>query len=389
MMIEKTYPCGYLNHMGLFINIIHHIHYYMRHLIIYLLPISLFLCACNSKNPKSIFDFPANGKPVFYLKSEKAYLPEILSPYKIERKGKFLIVIENSLIPLDKPIIHIVDMKTLNYVMSKGVNGLGPNEITDAHLFDPGFSDSTFWVNSTGSKRMAEFSLFDTAQLSIHEFRQPQIMYAAYKTTMLTDSTFLCIVASDSNRFVEYGLNGKRIAGYGKWEPIPNRPGLTDFLISIVHAGWFKVDRDANLYVNASTYHDRIDIFDYNTKQSIFVNGPRLDYPHFDIANSAAGPGVIFGSEAKYGHRDISFGGKYMYDLYGGYSDNDYKRTGKLAETIFILTKEGEMVAKLNLDRSLFSITVNEANGKIYGITTDENPGIAVFDIPTELLKNN
>ncbi|MGW8122489.1 BF3164 family lipoprotein [Roseivirga echinicomitans] len=358
----------------------------MRHYTICFLFILLFLSACNNNSPKSPFDFPANGKPIFDLKSEKVYFPEVLSPYKIERKGKFLIVIENRSIPLDKPIIHIIETETLNYIMSKGVNGLGPNEITDAHLFDPGFSDSTFWVNSTGSKRMAEFSLYDTSQLSVFEFKQPQIMYAAYKTLMLTDSTFLSIAASDSNRFVEYGMNGKRITGYGSWEPIPNRPGLSDFIISEVHAGWFKVDREANLFVNASTYHDRLDIFNYNTKKSIIVDGPRLAYPHFDIAGSGAGVGVIFGSEAKYGHRDIAFGEKYMYDLYGGYSDKDYKRTGKLAETIFILTKEGVVVAKLNLDRSLFSITVDEYTGKIYGITTDEDPGIAVFDIPKELL---
>ena len=361
----------------------------MRYYAIYSLLILLFFSACKSKSPKSPFDFPANGKPVFDLKSKKVYLPEILFPYKIERKGKSLIVIETKLIPLEKPIIHIINKNTLEYIMPKGVNGLGPNEITDAHLFDPGFSDSTFWVNSTMSKRMSEFSLYDTTQLSLNEFRQPPIMYAAYKTLMLTDSTFLSIVASDSNRFVEYNMNGKRLAGYGRWEPIPNRPGLTDFLISVVHAGWFKVDRDANLFVNASTYHDRLDIFNYNTKKSIFVDGPRLAYPHFDIAGSGAGAGVIFGSEAKYGHRDISFGEKYMYDLYGGYSEKDYKRTGKLAETIFILTKEGEVVAKLNLDRSLFSITVDEATAKIYGITTDEDPGIAVFEIPKELLNKN
>ena len=73
----------------------------------------------------------------------------------------------------------------------------GPNEISDAHLFDPGFSDSTFWVNSAMNKRISEFSLHDTIQDSINEFRQPEVMYAAYKVLMITDSSFLSIVASD------------------------------------------------------------------------------------------------------------------------------------------------------------------------------------------------
>ena len=361
----------------------------MRYIFVYLLFFLTFFTACQSNSPKSPFDFPANGKPSFDLIGKKTYLPEILSPKKIERKGKFLIVIEGSRMPLEKPIIHLIDKNTLEYIMPKGVNGQGPNEITDAHLFDPGFSDSTFWINSTMSKRMAEFSLYDTTELSIYEFRQPEIMYAAYYLLMITDSTFLSLVASDSNRFVEYGMNGKRIAGYGKWDPIPNRPGLTDYMISEVNTGWFKVDRDANLFVKASLYRDRIEIFNYSTKQFIFVDGPRLGYPDFDVVGSGANAGVIVKPEVKYGHRDIAFGEKYMYDLYGGYNYAEFLKSSKIAETVYILTKKGEMIAKLNLDKSLRAITVDEVMGKIYGITYDDKPSIVVFDIPQELLNKN
>jgi hypothetical protein len=308
---------------------------------------------------------------------------------KIERKGKFLIVVEDRRIPLEKPVMHIINKNTLEYIMPKGVNGLGPNEITDAHLFDPGFSDSTFWVNSTMSKRMSEFSLYDTSPLSQYEFRQPEVMLASYKVLMITDTTFLSFVASDSNRYVEHHMDGRRLAGYGQWDPIPNRPSLTDYMISEVNTGWFKVDRDANLFVKASLYRDRIEIFDYSTKQFIFVDGPRLGYPDFDVVGSGANAGVIVKPEVKYGHRDIAFGEKYIYDLYGGYNYADFLKSSKIAETVYILTKKGEMVAKLNLDTSLRAITVDEVQGKIYGITYDNEPSIVVFDIPKELLNKN
>ena len=87
-----------------------------------------------------------------------------------------------------------------------------------------------------------------------------------------------------------------------------------------------------------------------------------------------------------YGHRDIDFSKRYIYDLYGGYSEVAYRKTEILAKTVYILTKKGEMVARLDLDKSVISITVDEKLGKIYGITTDKEPGIAVFDIPKELL---
>ncbi|WP_158531117.1 hypothetical protein [Algoriphagus chordae] len=35
--------------------------------------------------------------------------------------------------------------------------------------------------------------------------------------------------------------------------------------------------------------------------------------------------------------------------------------------------------------RSIIQIVVNEETNEIYGLTTDEDPGIAVFQIPQEL----
>ena len=354
-----------------------------------ILLISILLAACKGNSPKSVFDFPANGKPIYALKSTKTYLPELLSPYKIEIKQPFLIIFEDGSIPFEKSPMHLVDLNTLAYRVPKGVNGYGPNEITNAQLFDTGFSDSTFWVNSSMSKRMSEFSLYDSSLLSINEYRQPEDMYTAYQMLMITDSTFMCLTTTDNYKLVEYGANGKRITGYGKWEPIPNRPELTNFMLTSINGGWFKKDSWNNLFVKAMAYRDRIEIFDYNSKQFITVDGPRLDIPPFQIGGSGAGAIAAYSREVKFGHRDIAFGKQFIYDLYGGFSETEYRQTSRLAETIYILTKKGELVAKLDLDRSLRSIAVDESLGKIYGITTDEDPGIAVFDIPKELLNKN
>ena len=171
--------------------------------------LTLFFLSCGNQKAKSPFDFPANGKPVFNISSKKTYLPELIIPYKIEKKGKFLIVIERSRISPEMPLIHLIDRATLTYISPKGQMGYGPNEITDGHLFESGFSDSTFWVNSTMSKRMAEFSLHDTSLMSINEFRQPESMYLAINMQFATDSTFLCIMANDPIDWLSLGLMEK------------------------------------------------------------------------------------------------------------------------------------------------------------------------------------
>jgi hypothetical protein len=47
---------------------------------------------------------------------------------------------------------------------------------------------------------------------------------------------------------------------------------------------------------------------------------------------------------------------------------------------------KGKPLWKLMLDRSINNFVINEYTNEIYGLTTDEDPGIAVFKIPKELL---
>jgi len=354
----------------------------------FIFPILLGLIRCNFEKPKSPFDFPANKLPEFTLSSEKVYLPELINPMHINQKNNFLVVSELYRISQDKPLVHLVMKNDLSYFGSKGQTGFGPNEITDAELFDSGFNDSTFWVYSSISKRMSEFSLIDTGRQSINQLRQPEGMYLMYNMYFTSDSTFLCISATDENKLIELDIEGKRKAGYGKWEKIPSRSDLDNYLLGTLNKGWFRASLDKKLFVKASIFRDRLEFFDYQTKEFVIVDGPRLELPKFEISGSGANSALIFNPEEAYGHRDIAFGESYIYDLYGGYNEMHIQQTNVIAKTVYVLTTKGDMVAKLDLDRSVRSITVDESLGKIYGITTDEDPGIAVFDIPKELLKN-
>ncbi|WP_286756806.1 BF3164 family lipoprotein [Roseivirga sp. UBA838] len=347
----------------------------------------LFITSCwnRTDNP---FDFSNRTENVYELVGVKKNIPEIISPHRINRKGNFLIVTEDGKIPLDKPIIHILDIESLELKVSKGINGYGPNEITDAFLFDAGFSDSTFWVNSTISKRMAEFSLFNNNVLSEREFRQPEAMFTAFNMQMTSDSTFLCFVADDTNRLVEFNNKGKRLGGYGDWEKIDGRNDLDNFLMLMINGGWFTSNHDQNIFVKAGAYRDRIEIFEYDTKSFTIIDGPRLEIPPFNIKGSGKNRMAAFPIETKYGHRDISIQDRYIYDLYSGFSELDYRKDGDLAKTIYVLTRKGDVTAKFNLDKSVKSIAVDESKGKIYAISTDEETGIIVFDIPKKLLSN-
>ena len=261
-------------------------------------------------------------------------------------------------------------------------------------LVESGPNDSTFTVYSSMSKTLTDFSLTDTSLLGIHQYKQPEGLYEVYRMFHATDSTVLGLKSIDPNRLVEISLkDGKRVAGYGTWEKIPDADHLIDYSDPIINyhlgqinKGWFKANRKLGLFVTAGVYRDKIEIFDYNDKKFTIVEGPRVELPKFEIVQGGANSSVIFDIENKYGHRDIYIDEKYIYNLYGGFNEQEIFETNEVAKTIYILTHSGDVVGKLNLDISIRGLVVDSNLKKIYGITTDEDPGIAVFELPEEFL---
>ncbi|WP_339754158.1 BF3164 family lipoprotein [Algoriphagus aquimarinus] len=364
----------------------------MKKSAIVILVLSLFSLACTNSDNKN--PFILENENVYHLIGHKTYFSELLMPRHLNVVGDYLIISEGSRLSPDLPLLHVIKKNPLTYKFPKGVTGFGPFEIPDATLVEPGFSDSTFTVYSSMSKKFTDFSLRDTLRLGIKEYKQPQELFGMYRMFHATDSTVIGIMANDSNRLVEFSmLNGKRIAGYGNWEKIPNADHLIDYTdpdinyhMGEINKGRLKVNQKLGLFVKANGYRDRIEIFHYDSKTFDIVEGPRLEVPDFKIRYSSSKSAVIFNPEYPYGYGDVSIGEKYIYALYGGVTEKQIRETNEIAKIIYVLTHTGEVVGRFNLDISVADMVVDEELGKIYGITTDEDPGIAVFDIPEKFL---
>jgi hypothetical protein len=57
----------------------------------------------------------------------------------------------------------------------------------------------------------------------------------------------------------------------------------------------------------------------------------------------------------------------------------------QIAKIIYAFSHEGKLICRFDLDRSVRSIAIDEEQKYLYGVTTDEDPGIAVFSLPKEL----
>lgn len=321
-------------------------------------------------------------KEITQLESKKIYFEELKMPRKVRFKRGKLVVSENSRISPDLPLIHVIDANDMTYMFSQGKNGFGPGEISDATDFDLGSNDSTFWVYSAIEKRISEFSLFEQSELAKYQIKQPVNFFKAYSCLFLTDSTFLGMFVDSPYRLVEFGLYNEFEKGYGSLENFTDRTDLDNFNLSQINSGWFNSNSDKTVFAIASIFYDKIDVFNARTKEFKVIYGPDPEVFEFELYQEASGASVIWSIDAPYQYRDIEITKDRIYALYGGISEPEINKTSEVARTLRVYDFNGNLLEQYQLDRSLNSIALDIENNKIYGITTDSDPGIAVFSLP-------
>lgn len=321
-------------------------------------------------------------KGIMQLKSNKIYHEELVMPKVIRYKNGNLVVLESYRISPGLPLIHVIDSHDMSYKFSQGKTGFGPGEISDATEFDFGGNDSTFWVYSAVEKRISEFSLFMQSELAKYQIKQPVNFFKAYSCLFLTDSTFLGLFVDSPYRLVEFGLNDDFEKGYGSLENFTDRKDLDNFNLSQINSGWYNSNPNKTVFAIASIFYDKIDVFDARTKEFKTIYGPDPEVSDFEVHYDESGPSVIWARDAPYQYRDIEITKDRIYALFGGISQPEINKTSEIAKTLRVYDLDGKLLEQYQLDRSLRSIALDIANKKMYGITTDKDPGIAVFSLP-------
>ncbi len=354
--------------------------------LIFLITVSF---ACSKKeHSEEIINLAWEDFKTIEVKSQKHYFEKIINPSSIGLQGENVLLAEAWRVPEEYPRIHLINSLDWSYQMPKGKHGLGPLEITDAAQFLHSSNPNTFWIFNMNGRKLVEFAINDTSLLGITEWKLPEPMATIHFLEKATDSTFLATGWGEEDLIFEYDREGNLIGKHGKREAINERPDLTLRNVGELNSGWFKGNPDVGLFVRASLYLDVLKIFDYKSKNFITIHGPNPDLPLFELHETSSGPSVGFSLETTYRYRDIVITKSHIFALYDGHSQTEFNQTGIMAEDILVFDHQGEPLWNLKLDRSIINMVINEKTNEIYGLTTDEDPGIAVFDIPQEILKN-
>lgn len=181
---------------------------------------------------------------------------------------------------------------------------------------------------------------------------------------------------------MEFDKAGNKTGGYGDWEKVKDRPELNDYQLSHLNSSFFKGNAEECLFIRVGLYRDRLEVFNNRDKSFIIIDGPDLALPPFELI----GNDLYLGSNPHFRYRDAVVTKSYIFALYGGVSLSDFTKKSVMAKQIWVFDHKGKPLYNLKLDRSLINFVINEETNEIYGLTTDEDPGIAVYTIPKELL---
>ena len=136
-------------------------------------------------------------------------------------------------------------------------------------------------------------------------------------------------------------------------------------------------------FVIANIFTNRIELFDKNSGEFKHIQLNPKESMRFDLIPESTGNSVHWDLSTPYQFRDVILTNNLIISLYGGFSQNQINETSELAKTVYIFDLNGTLKAKLNLNHSIRSLAVSEDLTKLYGITTDSEPGIVEFDIPS------
>lgn len=315
------------------------------------------------------------------LTSKKKVFSQILNPEKIRLKSNYLIILESTSIDNFNSAVHLVDRKKMEFLYSVGKMGFGPGEISDAFSVDFNESDSVFYIYSAVDKKISEFP-FKKVELATFQVKQRNDFFKAYSILGFTDSTYLGLTVDSPARLIEFNKNGDSISSFGKLENFSVRKDLDYFNLSQLNMGWFSTNEKKTHFAIASIFTNRIEIFDRSANKINYLYQMPKEHTKFDLLPEASGYSVHWDLTSPYHYRDIVLTNSYIFALYGGYSEKEIQSNSVIAKTVFVYSLQGELIAKFNLDSSISSLSVDENLTKLYGISTDSDPGVVEFDLP-------
>ncbi|MBS4072429.1 MAG: hypothetical protein KGZ90_13925 [Algoriphagus sp.] len=325
--------------------------------------------------------------PASMLKGHKFNFPEVLNPRGISIVGNKAIVFERKNTSDSK--FHIIDLQEDTYLISKGVDGMGPGEITVITQIEALQDPRKILTYDPELNVFSVFDLSDSSRLAERQFRAPDTAFFFTDAAFTSDTSFIAHLVDGWTKYLHLTISGDTVSAFGNWKnmiegrELPNgykEEELDANLVSNVFQGPLRVNNSRTYAVKAGLKVDYIDIVRLSDQSITTLIGPESTIQDFRIGNTGGYQMPTFPPETSTTrYRDVFAGENSFFVLFSGKS---YSAISEMTDInrIFEFDYSGKPLAQYQLDFPLFGFAVDERNRRIYGVTTDQEPNLVRFD---------
>lgn len=338
-----------------------------------------FFISCSSINDSNV---PVNLKFEDFKQSKelignKYLYDSILNPREVLIKNNLLIVSSDG----SGNLLHIIDLKDLGYIQSKGVQGQGPGEISSMIWeLDQGIDQSTFWAYDLNSKTIHEFELDSSNKFATRSIKQRQDWFLGFSVHLIEENKFISYVTRDNFKFGIFDSLGNRLNSFGPWAGDDMIDEKTGYLLLGLNQGPINFNSNNKILGHSRLNFELLEINNIETGNTISIYGPKSYEVKYEIFDSNGFPAADVDSAIPMGYSDVFVGENSVFAVYIGKTNSSITSSGETSRTIFEFSLEGKPLSHFTTNYPIKSISVDEKAKKIYAITEDKDPGIAVFD---------
>ncbi len=323
---------------------------------------------------------------VISLKGRKYEFTEILNPKGIHLQDGIVVIFEVKHVGDDK--FHIIDLANEEYLQTKGIDGLGPGEISVISQIEADSDRNKIWTYDPELRLFSKFSLSDSSRLAEDQYRAPETSFYITQAVHTSDSTLLGNAVDGWTKYLHLTKSGDTLALFGDWKdmvqgkefPRGVKAGELDAnLVSNLFQGPLRISPDKKHAIKFGMQVDFIDIIDVEKQQINTIYGPDKGIQDFKLTYWDGFQMPVFNPSSTTRYADGYAGMDSFYVLFRGKPYSQISSPDN-PNRIFEFDYEGNILNQYQLDYPLFGFAVDEANRAIYGVTVDSEPNLVRFD---------
>ncbi|KYG79571.1 TolB-like protein [Roseivirga ehrenbergii] len=338
------------------------------------------LLFCDIKSSKAqVFSPDKNGEAIELVGQPKAFSSgEVFLPGFLNTFGDLIIIQDDA----DSMVYKVFNRHTLEFIVSFGKKGMGPNEISfgPTAVHQDIENTESFEFYDFGKKRLIKLSLENILANDIANFSQyvvfPPELINAQLAIFLDEDHVVGSGGIREGKLFFYNTNTESIK-YTDFIPKTKKPLPTDRDRGYLYSNKMTVNREAKRIAVVNEYFKQLEIYNYEGALVKTYSFPDTEEPIFYLRES------ITSDETVLHYNGICSTKDFIYASYIGFDDIELEKLNyDIPTEIHVFTWEGSLHKIIKLDRPIKALTVTEDNKTLIAVDPlNEDMPLVMYNI--------